>query len=321
MNIFKALSAGNGKISETNVTSFMSYLLDSSNELNNSFFLLFLNLIDKHLESDKLCDLLNLNQKLIRNQILSFSKNYLVTAEPEYSITDNKGRKQIPDILLRITSKQNEEDVAYLIIENKVNKGALKKGQIEKQLDVFLHSEDFDLQKPIYSILITTDEKAFEKMFTSAVETNNKTIWLKWTNHLDNKDSIEDTLRKLIIHEQNAEIEPIDPNTQFIFKSFIDYVSTELSYKERGTKNFSYKGFDEVGKANFELDGKEYSLKRFSNHMIRLFDKNDNLLEVQVKPILRKINDKYELDINLLHSTGVDKNTQILGREIINKLK
>lgn len=291
MNIFKALSAGNGKISETNVTSFMSYLLDSSNELNNSFFLLFLNLIDTHLESDKLCDLLNLNQKLIRNQILSFSKKYTVTAEPEYSITDDKGRKQIPDILLRVTSKQNEEDLAYLIIENKVNKGALKKGQIEKQLDYFLHSEDFDLEKPIYSVLITTDEK----------------------------DSVEDTLRKLIKHEQNAEIEPIDPNTQFIFKSFIDYISTELSYKESGTKNFSYKGFDEVGKANFELDGIEYSLKRFSNHMIRLFDKNNNLLEVQVKPILRKINEKYNLNIDLFHSTGIAKNTQIFGREIINE--
>ena len=125
----------------------------------------------------------------------------------------------------------------------------------------------------------------------------------------------------MIKYEQNAEIEPIDPNTQFIFKSFIDYISTELSYKESGSKNFSFKGFDEVAKANIELDGTKYSLKRFSNHMIRLFDKNDNLLEIQVKPILRKINKKLELNIDLFHSTGVAKNTQILGREIINKLK
>jgi hypothetical protein len=50
MNIFKALSGGNGTISETNVTSFMSYLLDSTNELKNSFFVLFARLIDSEIE-------------------------------------------------------------------------------------------------------------------------------------------------------------------------------------------------------------------------------------------------------------------------------
>ena len=48
MNIFKSLSQGNGSISETNITSFLSYLLNSTNELDNSFILLFLELIDKN---------------------------------------------------------------------------------------------------------------------------------------------------------------------------------------------------------------------------------------------------------------------------------
>ena len=55
--------------------------------------------------------------------------------------------------------------------------------------------------------------------------------------------------------------------------------------------------------------------------MVRLFDKDDNLLDIEVKPILREINDVYELGIELFHSTGKAKNTQILGREIINRLK
>lgn len=320
MNIFKALSEGNGKISETNVTSFMSYLFDSSNELKNSFFTLFINLIDKNLETNKISNLLNLNQNMIREQICAFSNKYYVTSEPEYTINDNNGKRQIPDILLRITSKHDNEDLIYLIVENKINKGALKKGQIEKQLDYFLQSEDYDKGKPIYSILITTDDKAFEKMYSQAVQINNKTVWLKWTNHIDTDNSIEATLRKLIIYEHNAEIEPIDPNTQFIFKSFIDYISTELSYKESGKKNFNYKGFDEVGMAIAELDGLQYYIKKFSNNMIRLFDENYNLMEVDVKPILRKINEKYKLGIELLHTTGAAKNTQILGSEIINKL-
>lgn len=55
--------------------------------------------------------------------------------------------------------------------------------------------------------------------------------------------------------------------------------------------------------------------------MIRVFDKKDNLLEIEVKPFLRTINNTYNLGIDLLHSTGKAKNTQVLGREIITKLK
>lgn len=54
--------------------------------------------------------------------------------------------------------------------------------------------------------------------------------------------------------------------------------------------------------------------------MIRLFDKNDELLEIDVKPILKNINHEYGFNIDLYHSTGKAKNTQILGREIITKL-
>ena len=63
MNVFKTLSQGNGRISETNITSFLSYLLDSNNELRNSFFYLFIQLIDSHIVENKVSDLLNLKGK------------------------------------------------------------------------------------------------------------------------------------------------------------------------------------------------------------------------------------------------------------------
>lgn len=58
MNIFKVLSEGNGKISETNITSFLSYLLNSKNELDNAFLLLFFELIDNNLEEKEIESLL-----------------------------------------------------------------------------------------------------------------------------------------------------------------------------------------------------------------------------------------------------------------------
>ncbi len=321
MNIFKALSEGKGRISETNITSFMSYILDSSNELNNSLFILFAKLIDTQIDNNKICTLLGFNQKTIREKIINFTSNYIVSSEPEYSIQNHEGNKQIPDILLRIISKTTEEDAAFLIIENKISKTAIKKDQVEKQFDCFTKSEDYDKDKPVYSVLITPDEKVFEKLYKSSLEKNSRTVWLKWLNNNNDNSSIEAILRQLIKYEQNAEIEPIDPNTQFIIKSFIDYLATEFSIKENGKKNYSYKGFEVIGIANAEIDKTEYCIKRFSNNMIRLFDMEDNILEIEVKPILRKINEEYKLGIELFHSTGKSKNTQILGREIINKLK
>ncbi len=320
MNIFKALSEGNGKISETNITSFLSCLLDSSNELNNVFFILFINLIDKHLKSKKIVEILKLKNDKLRDQVFNFTNNYTVIAEPEYVIFNKAGKKQIPDILLKIIDKNNENDILYFLIENKINKNSVTKGQTEKQLNFFKQSSEFNKEIPVFSLFITPNDNVFKKTINSklSVETLN-TIWLHWTNYETN-NSIEAILRQLIKAELNAEIEPIDPNTLFIIKSFIDYLATEFSKKEIGRKNFSFKGFDEKGKILVNIENEKYWIKRFSNNMIRLFDNDENLIKIEVKPILRKVIESYNLNINLHHSTGIAKNTQILGREIINSL-
>ena len=51
MNIFKALSQGDGSINETNVTSFMSYIFNETNDFSSSFLLLFLELIENQLDN------------------------------------------------------------------------------------------------------------------------------------------------------------------------------------------------------------------------------------------------------------------------------
>lgn len=321
MNIFKALSGGNGRISETNITSFMNYLLDSSNELNNSFFVLFVDLLDKGDVNSGLFEMLHVKGRTIRQKILSFSDNYIVTSEPEYLITNENGNKQIPDILIRIKKKQSEEDVVYFIIENKINKGAIKKHQIENQFRFFHNSEDYEKGKPIYSVLITPDENIFESLYEEGKALNENTKWLKWTNHTQPNISIEAIVRCLITYEHKAEIEPIDPNTQFILKSFVDYLATEFSERVNGKKNFSYKGFKEMDSAYAKLGDMEYYIKRFSNSMIRLFDSEENLIEGSIKPKLREINEHCNLGVDILHPNGNMKNTHILGREIINKLK
>jgi hypothetical protein len=316
MNIFKSLSQGNGKISETNITSFLSYLLNSTNELNNSFLLLFFELIDRNLPTAKMLHLLHLNQPTLRDRILEFSKKYAVMAEPEYPVCN---RKQIIDIFLKVISK-GEEDVAYVLVENKIKKEANKPTQALKQYEHFKKSEDFNKDVPVFSIVLTTDSERFSDMHANAVSGNENAAWLKWTNHKETDNSVEAVLRKLIRHEHEAEIQPINPNTQFIIKSFVDYLMTDFAYRENGSRNFSFNGFDVMATATADLDGMRYVIKRFENNMIRLFDADDNLLDGDVKPVLRRINEVHRLQVPLEFPGGRNKNTQYLGRDIINEL-
>ena len=312
MNIFMALSEGHGQISETNITSFVSYLLNSSNELKNSFFVLFAQLIDTGLNENKICDLLNIKQKLIREKIIHFSNSYIVSSVPEYRIK-KEDKLQIPDILVRIYSKDKEEIKAFFLIENKIKIGAVAIGQLEKQVSFFKTSdEDYVENIPVYSIFITPDDDAFQATYEQARNENINTIWLKWTNNVECDISIEAILREVIKYEHNAEIEPIDLNTQFIIKSFIDYLSTEFSKNERRKLNFSVDGFGVVAYAEVNVDKKNYTIKKFENKMIRVFDNNDELLDIKVKPFLRKVNKEYNLNVD-----ENQKNTQVLGEEFI----
>ncbi len=54
--------------------------------------------------------------------------------------------------------------------------------------------------------------------------------------------------------------------------------------------------------------------------MIRVFDEDDNVLEIEVLPLLKKINDLRFLNIPIKHSSGTAKNTQVFGREVIKGL-
>ncbi len=121
--------------------------------------------------------------------------------------------------------------------------------------------------------------------------------------------------------EQHAESRPINPSTEFILKSFIDYIVTEFSNSSSGERNFNFNGSDEVEQAQVKIDENLYVLRRYENKMIRLFDDNDNVLEIEVLPFLRRINDEYHLSIDRFHSKGTNpKNTQVFGKEIISAL-
>jgi len=307
MNIFKALSQGNGQISETNVTSFLSFLLNGTNEFGGTFLLLFA----KHLNSLEME--LNITGNKFRDKLQDFNRKYKFSAIPE--VRAQVGNKwQIIDTVLTISEKNTDNDVAYILIENKIKKSAIKENQCSEQLEYFLRCEDFQENVPVYSLLITPPDKSFELMYNHILEKNIKSIWLSWTDNSLGLGSIEGIIREMINLENCLEVPPINDNSKYILKSFVEHISTELSEKTK-EMNYSTSGSNILEFATYELNDRPYFLKRFDNDMIRIYDEEDNLINGMVKPILRTLIDKYELDIDIKNI-----NTRTLGKNVIREL-
>jgi len=316
MNIFKALSQGDGSINETNVTSFLSFIFNEKNDFSPSFLILFLEYLEKKSTKIQFQNILEFSGRNYRQRIKDFSEKYTYSAIPEYRIKNN-GKIQDVDILLTISEKISENDCCYFLIENKIKKNAIKENQCLEQYNLFKTIEDFQEDVPIISILISPDFDIFKIMIENVKVENELSVWLKWESEYDN--SIVDLFRQLINLENNSEILPIDINTQYIIKSFIDYISSEFSIKEK-TLNYSVAGSQVVEQAEFELNNKTYFLKRFDNKMIRIFNSDNEMTNESVKPILRNIIKLYKLNVSLERVSGKRKNTQILGRDVIREM-
>ena len=318
MNIFKSLSQGNGKITETNLTSFLSFLLSKNSEIGNAFFMLFLEYVDSLTDNNGINNILNLQGTTIRGKLLDYERRYIHLAEPEHCVESND-EKQIIDIFLKVFNCDGE-DLCYFLIENKIKESGINVRQCSKQYEVFKNSDECQANVPIYNILLTTDSNSFESMYVESKRCNPNSVWLKLTNRNIQESSLESCLKKLLSLENISEIPPIELFALFIIKSFIDFISSEFSYRER---NFNYEidGFEVVDSVEVELNGINYILKRYENNMIRIFDSENSLLDIQVKPKLREINNQYQLNVNLTSNNNRAKNTQVLGRDVINSLK
>jgi len=303
MNIFNALSQGYGSISETNYTSFLSFLLSDTNECKNYFFIQFLKLTEDILKISIIKDILKIDQKSMREISNVFRNRYQFTVEPEKTFNGVR-----TDIFIRIYDRSEKEiDVIYFIIEAKISKKSIRDNQLDNQIMNFKKSEEYNSSAFLIPVLITPDDKYYSKCFSNQLE---NVCWIEW---LHSFDSITASLRKLIDLEHAAQIEPFDFSVLFIIKSFIDFIET--SFTKSFNLNYSVAGIPEKEKAVFLLDGSTYILRRFQNNMIRIYDDNDNLQESEVKPVLREIIKTYNFNISLENKT-----THMLGRDVITAL-
>lgn len=314
MNIFKALSQGDGSINETNITSFLSFICNDSNDFSSSFMVLFIELINKELSQQ----IIPLEGIYFRQKIHFLESRYSYSAQPEFRIVGSE-KSHYVDIFITITTKNNEEDLFYLLIENKIKKNSFKLNQCLEQYQSFSLLEDYKSNAKTISLLISPNDEKFSKMIHAVQPENLNSAWLKWDSN--DKSNIINLFKNLIQLENECNIPPIESNTKYILKSFIDYISSAIhSNSKNGNYNFSIAGAEVVEECEVILDGNKFSIKRYDNKMIRVYTNRNEEYKYPVKPFLRKVIEVYALKTSLEYQPGKEKNTQVLGRDIIQEL-
>ena len=280
MNIFKALSQGYGSITETNFTSFLTYLLSEENECNNYLLIIFIQYIEKITKNSILKDLLKIDSDSLREISELFKNRYEYIVEPEKKLGNLR-----TDIFIKISKKDSEHSILNLMIEAKIEKNAIKENQLNSQISKFREVEDSDKEIKIIPILISPDDDLFLKCYNNS---NKDLCWIKWSK---SELSIVSIFRELLEFERIAKIEPFDFSLTFLIKSFIDYL--EKSFNKSLLLNYSVAGIPEKESVIIIIDGRKITLRRFKNNMIRIYDENNYEMETEVKKELRNINEKY----------------------------
>jgi len=235
MNIFKILANGGGNISETNVSAFLGYILDSSADhgLGDRFLEKFLNAIDED------------NSKIAESKV--FYEQKLKHENKDKKITDLvivgysiQGTTQKQSMLLDFVSSKKRIS-SIIPIEVKINNGSYTKGQLSQQYNQLLNSltSEVGSQKKINTSTIAY--VPHHKKFLTESEETNKSINGKckhiFWDIVDERDSIVGMLDEIFKEESIGNENPLNQYTLTTLKAFKSFIQNEFTSQKQEEKD------------------------------------------------------------------------------------
>lgn len=233
MNIFKILANGDGSINEPNVSAFLGYLLNpyADHDLRFEFLTRFMEKI-----GDEGFNPLKYDYEILFEQ--AFREN-----------GDPKKEKDIIDIVilcLEINNGNQKESIVrnilnserslkkVFLIENKIKKNAIKKGQLTKQY-IKAKTELNITDDKLHTIYVSPNTNDFIAEFEDpevgkVVKNKTQIFW-------NGKESISNTLKEILHEETNAKIEPINDYTKQTIKAFIQFIETDFKSEKQDQKD------------------------------------------------------------------------------------
>lgn len=315
MNIFFALTEGRGRLSETNLSAFLAFLLapHHAHGLSDTFLQSFLTAVST-LSGDK-HRFANLSREKIDVEI---------GLEVRYP---GQTKDRIVDIEIKLfeeTSNGEQREIHRLIIENKIKQGAAQEPQFKEEFGLAL--EDIEQDTRITAVFLTPDGAipSLTAEYGQLVIPDSspyQKVWLRWNSVTAevSTPSVVGLTRAMLRQEALAEIEPVSEYTRHTLKAFVQFIEGILARNEtRNPTDQNNSGIAEERQVS--IDGRFYRLVRFDDKVIKIFDL-DTGQENTAKPLLRRLNEEANLGVELLLKSGNKKNTRQLGRDILHKLR
>lgn len=243
MNIFKILSSNDGSINEPNVSSFLAYLLDPSENhgLSSKF-------VESFLEPIILNNKEQFRELIYEERVRDLSKNsrFDVRVQAEVKVSIDGGEKKKTrdiDILIELFEQDTSQTLPKFsfCVENKIKDSAIINGdnQLYEEIiglkNYYLEPSNDKLQPLISFIFLTpaktkraTDE--FNELLYILQE-KLPCLHMVWEEQ-DTPHSIVSLLMNLLEQEAKGKIDPIYEYTKHTIKSFISFVYSGFqSYK------------------------------------------------------------------------------------------
>jgi hypothetical protein len=220
MNIFKILSSCNGRISETNISAMLVYLLGPSND--HGFGNRFLNKTVGQLG----CQDLKTNPKL--KKYLKNPSDYEIKIPYEFLVDveetkSGKSNRRI-DILLEFYKDSNKTPEFAIAIENKIDKNSLSDpDQIQDEILGLKKNYDENSDTELHCILISPACPKVEESLNKIVNYNK--VHLSWK---ESEVSVVKILNEILDEEAKGAIDPLSTETKYIARSFIAFINNDF---------------------------------------------------------------------------------------------
>ena len=236
MNIFKILSRGHGRINETNVTSFLGFLIDPYAE--HGMGKLFLSEFLKKTNTEGKLKGLYSNGELSKELLNKYNIHVELESQLDKKIKDKEDKKSQSriDIYVEFNAIPPNDKSYVMGIEVKINETAINDDQLSKYAN---NLKDININNTFtecHLVYLTVDKTS--NASTTATEST-KSINDVTTKHID-WDDITEILEKIINADNQAKIDPLHYNTKLTIQAFNQFISSNFSDDKDG-KSMKYR--------------------------------------------------------------------------------
>jgi hypothetical protein len=298
MNIFEVLNRGNSRLKEPSISAMLGYLLDTRED--HGFGSLFLDALLATAQQE-FPEYSDISRRTLHTE---------VRLESPYSY---RGAQRKIDVEISLLDLDKNE-LARILIENKVREGAANEDQLSQYYEAFQQENPEIRNLLVLFITPSTNSSRLNSEFDNLklVDPGHRKLWLTWSG---DGTTIASILRDILDKEANARVRPMNDYLKHTLKAFILFVEGQT----KGTSRSG--GVPELGgiidQCSVTIDGVVYRLEKYESKTILGYRGDEKII---AKDAIRIINTALGLGFTE-EQIRVQLNTRILGDRVLKMLK